>query len=91
MRKLNKRNYGRYMMTVDNAEAVFATAQELTDAPLVYGWAATKCENPSCPAVHVYLLGEMDKVIAQIAIDEAGAMRLTMDIHLAMTGQRSVQ
>lgn len=79
-------------MTVeDRAESVYATAQELTYAPLVYGWAATKCENPDCPAVHVYMLGEMDKVIAQMALDERSAARLVLDIHMAMTGQRSVQ
>lgn len=78
-------------MTIENkAESVYATAQELTDAPLVYGWAATKCENPDCPAVHVYMLGEMDKVIAQMALDERSAARLMLDIHMAMAGQERV-
>ena len=67
-----------------------ASPKELYSAPIVRAWSVTKCEDASCTAVHVFLFENSDKLIAHLPLDSESATMLLKDIHMAMTGQRSV-
>ena len=79
-------------MSIKVREDTFtASLAELKGVTVVHAWSVVKCDNPQCPAAHVFFFDEDDVIIAHMPMTPEVVTDMLRDVCQALSANGGIQ